>query len=103
MLDIRPLQWAGRGWRQRLNPLCWWSSSRRVRTAGAIAEWLHNLALYSALDFDGFNEEWFWQGYQWLLGQYPEAGLERYRAEFERRASAGQTAETAAAADGQHQ
>lgn len=87
MLDIRPLRWAGSGWRQRLNPFCWWSNSRRVRLAGGIAEWLHNLAIYSALDFARFDEGRFWQDYQWLLDQYPRSGLERYRAEFERQTS----------------
>jgi hypothetical protein len=91
MLDIRPLQWAGAGWRQRLNPFCWWSNSRRVRVAGGIAEWLHNLAMYSALDFAGFEEERFWRDYEWLLGQNPGHGLERYRAEFKRRASSAET------------
>lgn len=87
MLDIRPLSWAGRGWRQRLNPLGWWTTSRRVRVAGAVAEWLHNLAHYSALDFARFDEGRFWQDHQWLLDHYPGEGLERYRESFERRAS----------------
>jgi hypothetical protein len=88
MLDIRPLRWAGRRWRHRLNPLCWWSSSRRVRVAGDIAEWLHNLALFSAIDFARFDEARFWRDYQWLLDHNPGAGLERYHTEFERRVSA---------------
>ena len=88
MLDIRPLRWIGGGWRQRLNPFCWWSQSRQVRCAGAIAEWLHNLAIYSTLDFARFDEERFWRDYQWMLEKDPGAGLERYRTEFERRASA---------------
>ena len=102
MLDIRPLRWIGGGWRQRLNPFCWWSSSRQVRVAGAIAEWLHNLAIYSVLDFARFDEEKFWRDYQWMLDNNPGAGLERYRAEFERRASPAdvQNAEQGAAADG---
>jgi hypothetical protein len=86
MLDIRGLQWAGNRWRHRLNPLCWWSNSREVRTAGAIADWLHNLALFSALDFARFDEEYFWRDYQRLLGHHPGARLEHYRTEFERRA-----------------
>ncbi len=91
MLNIRLIQWAGGGWWQRLNPLCWWSNSRRVRVAGAVADWLHNLALYSALDFERFDEEWFWQDYQRLLDRYPGAGLEWYRADFEREVSSEAT------------
>lgn len=85
-LEIRPLQWIGRrGWR-RLNPFCWWSQSQQVRRAGAIADWLHNLAIYSAIDFDRFDEERFWKDYQWFLDNHPNAGLDMYRSEFERRA-----------------
>jgi hypothetical protein len=87
MLDIRPLRYIGTRWRQRLNPFCWRSQSRQVRVAGAIAEWLHNLAIYSALDFAQFDEDRFWRDYQWMLDNNPEVGLERYRAEFERRAT----------------
>jgi hypothetical protein len=87
MLDMRPLWWAGRGWRERLNPFCWWNRSRQARCAGAIAEWLHNLALFSVLDFTRFDEDRFWRDCQWIQNQNPGAGLERYRAEFERRAA----------------
>ena len=51
------------------------------------------LALFSALDFARFDEERFWRDYQWLLDQHPAAGLERYRAEFERRASPAEAPE----------
>ena len=57
MLDIRPRQWFVWGWRQRLNPFRWWIALRRVRQVGYLAEWLHNLARFSALDFVGFAEE----------------------------------------------
>src|SRR5262249_37552338 len=87
MLDIRPLRWLGRGWRQRINPFCWWSQSRQVRRAGAIADWLHNLAIYSALDFERFDEERFWEDYRWFLENHPGEGLEGYRSEFQRRAT----------------
>src|SRR3954463_16520372 len=87
MLDIRPLGWSGGSWCQKLNPYFWRSRSRRVRIAGAVAEWLHNLAIFSALDFARFDEERFWKDYQWMLDNNPRLGLERYRSEFERRAS----------------
>jgi len=47
---------------------------------------LHNLAIFSVLDFERFDEEWFWKDYRWLLESYPGSGLERFRSEFERRA-----------------
>ena len=81
MLDIRPLAWVKRSW----NPLAWGQTRRRIRCAGAIAEWLHNLALFSVLDFARFDEERFWRDYQWMLDRNPEFGLERYRTECERR------------------
>jgi hypothetical protein len=102
MLDIRPLLWIGGGWRQRWNPWCWWSCSRQVRCAGAIADWLHNLALSSALDFAQFDEEWFWRDYQWMLDNHPGCGLERYRMVFEERMSPAELeeAEQTVAPDG---
>ncbi len=87
MLDLRPLQWlGGRGWRA-WSPIHSRAPARRVRRAGAIADWLHNLARYSAHDFRGFNEEWFWRDYESARSRYPDFGLERYRDQFERFAS----------------
>lgn len=87
MLAIRGLQWLDSGWRQRLSPSFWRSFTTQAQIAGAIADWLHNLASYSAIDFYGFNEDWFWKDYKGMLSRYPNAGLERYRLEFERRAT----------------
>jgi hypothetical protein len=80
MLEIRPLAWLRWGW----NPLSWRRESRRIRCAGATADWLHNLALFSSMNFEGFNEEWFWRDFEWLRSQYPDFGLERYHNLFER-------------------
>jgi hypothetical protein len=85
MLDIRQLQWISGSWRQRLNPYWWRDVSRRVKLAGNIAEWLHNLAIFSVLDFEHFDEERFWRDYQWLLDNNPSAELDYYRNEFEMR------------------
>jgi hypothetical protein len=86
MLDIRPLHWVERSWWKRLNPFCWRSQSQQVRRAGAIADWLHNLADCSAGSFDGFDEDWFWNAFRRVLEKYPGTCLETYRSEFERRA-----------------
>ena len=56
-----------------------------VVLAGGLADWLHNLALYSANEFLHFNEQWFWRDYEIIVRRNPEAGLERYRNIFERR------------------
>jgi hypothetical protein len=87
MLEIRPLQWlSGRGWRS-WNPFYWRREARRIQCAGAIADWLHNLALYSSLDFRGFNEEWFWRHFETARSAFSEFGLERYRDLFDRHTS----------------
>jgi hypothetical protein len=55
------------------------------RIAGAIADWLHNLAKAASGDFEGFNEEAFWKTHAYHCGRFPAAGLERYRAQFDER------------------
>jgi hypothetical protein len=87
MLDIRPVERLGTGG--------WWAIAihgrrevRRVEWAGAIADWLHNLALFSAHDFRGFDEQRFWREFEAIRSGYPEFGPDRYRARFEQLAGA---------------
>jgi hypothetical protein len=88
MLDIRPIGWLSvtrfRAW----NPLYWRKEARRVQRSGAIADWMHNLALFSALDFDHFDEDRFWRDFEHLQEQYPNSGLEVYHRVFEERLAA---------------
>jgi hypothetical protein len=84
-LDIRPLSWMNSRWRDYINPTRWTGFARQARIAGSLANWLHNLAMFSALEFDRFDEDFFWKDYERLLNENPQAGLERYRAEFETR------------------
>jgi hypothetical protein len=87
MLDIRGIAWSGpRGW-LALNPYAWRRYAHQARRAGIIADWLHNLALFSALDFERFDETWFWREYESFRIRYPDAGLERYRDRFEQQLS----------------
>jgi hypothetical protein len=84
MLDIRglgnlPVRGA-RSW----SPWFWRRAARPVQRAGAIADWLHNLAHFSANDFEGFDEELFWQSLQWYRERFPEFDLGYYREEFDR-------------------
>ena len=88
MLEIRLLGGLGWGWLRAWNPFYWRQQGRRIRCAGAIADWLHNLALFSALNFQGFNEEWFWRELESFRALYPEFRLERYRTLFDQRVSA---------------
>lgn len=43
-----------------------------INEAGAVANWMHNLALFSSLGFRGFKENEFWQSSQHLKKKYPE-------------------------------
>ena len=81
MLDIRPLAW-------RKNLLEDHEEWNVVRYAGNLADCLHNLALYSTLDFVHFDEEWFWKDFRRLEEKYPQFGLSRYRDRFENELSA---------------
>lgn len=84
MLDIRSIQWIGyRGWRA-WSPLHCRRESQRVQAAGAVADWLHNLARDSAHDFYGFDEGEFWRDFESFRSRHPEFGLEQYRVGFER-------------------
>lgn len=84
-LDIRPLAWLPQGlFRARSwNPRAWRQDRQRVRFAGAVADWMHNLALYSAVEFAGFNEEWFWRDFHRLAREFPDFVPERYRQLFD--------------------
>ncbi|QIX61013.1 hypothetical protein HER32_07375 [Hymenobacter sp. BT18] len=62
-----------------LNP--WKIRQRRqhVKFVYEVALWLHNLALFSALDFERFDEERFWDDYRQFQRKYPP---EKYPAMF---------------------
>lgn len=70
MLDIRMLC-QSRGEASR-NPLEIWRQYRRSRLAGALADWLHNLAQQSAAGLNRFDTEWFWREYAGLSKSYKE-------------------------------
>src|SRR5687767_2059074 len=56
---------------------------RQANHAGAIAYWLHNLALASAQDFSSFDEGAFWTQHARLIERYPGAA-DHYREVFDR-------------------
>lgn len=82
MLCIRPIRHLGFAWWERWNPVYWLQARKRIQSAGAVANWMHNLALYSANDFDGFEEDAFWTGLAYLERAFPGDGFERYREIF---------------------
>ena len=86
MLDFRPLAEVSANWLRFLNPWSRQSETRRIRYVGAVAEWLQKLALFSTMDFAGFEEEAFWCHFQRLQEQYPEFGpQDYYRSSFDKR------------------
>jgi len=85
MLRIRILGWGlPRGWRSLL-PAYWRESVQRLRSAGDEADLLHNLALFAALDFEGFDETWFWRNIDTRTPHWPGDRLMAYREQFDRR------------------
>ena len=69
--------------RESVSPFEWRRQYRRSRVAGAVADWLHNLAQYSSLGFFQFDEARFWQEHSGLCQRFPGERLERYREIFD--------------------
>jgi hypothetical protein len=82
-LDTRPIEWFWYRGIARLVPFVSRRKVRAVKRAGALADWLHNLALYSALDFEGFDEAWFWRDHDSICSRNPDLAIEGYRRLFE--------------------
>ena len=84
LLHISPLACPKRfqGWRI-LNPFYWGRCFRQVRFAGHLADWLQDVASFSARDFEGFDEALFWQEFEYFPSNYPDYQPERYRLAFE--------------------
>jgi hypothetical protein len=61
------------------NPLVWFRQYHASRVAGAIADWLHNLARYSSIDFVGFEDSQFWSEHDSICRRFPREDLQRYR------------------------
>jgi hypothetical protein len=70
MLEIRILQWQVYSPLRLLNPFHAWRVIKRVRRSGALADLLHNMALFSALDFEHFKEDYFWEEYERFCRKY---------------------------------
>jgi hypothetical protein len=86
MLDIRPIAWMSFS-----DPLSWRRQLGQVRAAGEIADWLHNLASFSAWEFENFSEEWFWREFDQLNERRPEmrSMLSRYKHDFDAHLAGG--------------
>jgi len=65
------------------NPLVWYRQYQQSIFAGAIADWLHNLANESSILHKGFAEDAFWKGHNYLCRRFPREDMERYRRIFD--------------------
>jgi len=70
------------GSRLSFHPRAIWRGYLLARRSGNLANWLHNLALYSSREFKGFKEDWFWRDYEGFKHRYPDHWTD-YREEFE--------------------
>ncbi len=70
MVDIRNLCQSRGG--VTLNPRKIWEQYQLSRQAGALADWLHNLAYYSQVHFQRFDEERFWREYEGFKSDFPQ-------------------------------
>ncbi|HXR03597.1 MAG TPA: hypothetical protein VN836_02695 [Verrucomicrobiae bacterium] len=61
-----------------LNPLTWRRQYLQSRKAGMLADWLHNFAMFSSLNFEGFREDLFGKEHQSICQNNPDSGFERY-------------------------
>jgi|SRR4051812_1355005 hypothetical protein len=83
MLEIRMLRWQASRPLRLLNPVALYRVWRNALRAGAIAEWLHNAAYFSTVDFEGFREDWFWNEHDRLVKEFGDGW--NYRSVFESR------------------
>lgn len=81
-LCIRPIAHVGGEWWERWNIVYWIRHRKQICSAGQVANWLHNLALFSAIDFKGFDEDAFWSGLEWLRSAFPADDFGRFRDSF---------------------
>jgi hypothetical protein len=84
-LDIRSLSWFAWSWREKIDPFYLIRQIARIRAKGALADWIHNLAHYSALEFERFDEKRFWDEYVDLARIHQRHWDRDYRKFFEDR------------------
>ena len=64
-----------------INPVELWQRHKCIAFAHETAEWLHNLAQFSSLDFERFDESLFWKDYGVFRKKYP---LDEYQSLFDK-------------------
>jgi hypothetical protein len=66
-----------------ISPLLIYEKYKWSIAAGAVAEWMHNLADFSVRDFEGFDEELFWSEITYLGPRFKQVNFQRYKEVFE--------------------
>lgn len=84
LLDIRTIAWSQAAW---WNPFAAARALRRARLAGHLADRMHNLGLFAAIEFERFDEDWFWRDLERLEEPFAEFDSQLYRRVFEDRLS----------------
>lgn len=82
MVDIRQVAWMRFKW---WDPLSWRQTWRFVRYRGTLADWMHNLGMFASIDFERFDEDWFWRELTSLEKRFAEFKPGLYRDVFDRR------------------
>jgi hypothetical protein len=82
MVDIGSLAVA-HSWACASNPRNWFRSRAEQTKAAVIANWLHNMAAFSATGFEGFDEARFWRDYEGLRARFPGHPIDGYRKAFD--------------------
>jgi hypothetical protein len=78
-LEIRSAKVRVQWW----NPRSWVQAGRTLARVNALADVLHNLALFSCSDFEDFDEPRVWKEYEWYRSRFPEGGFPDYRETFD--------------------
>jgi hypothetical protein len=58
---------------------CCWDKGSPEETSKclALADWVHNLAQFSAIEFRGFDPDVFWREHTWFCERHPELQIFR--------------------------
>ena len=86
MLEIRRLKSVTHPWpRWRIiSPRYWRQELRFIRYCGALADAIHNLAMFSSYDYERFEEDTFWADIDRVRARFPGMA-DHYRGRFEGR------------------
>jgi hypothetical protein len=83
MLDLRGIRWLFDKPGSLLRVDKWQYYRDTIKELGELADWLHNLALFAANDFERFEEDRFWKENEYFVNSSSNHTIYRYRSIFE--------------------